>query len=218
MWNDYHQLDRCADCGTVEEPHLARGFCSKCYYRWRYYNDEDYKQRKIERACRYQHKNLDKVLAYHRRYYEKNREKVRKYYREYRVAHRDKTQGYGKRYYESHREQVCNRIKQYRNRYPSKVRIWAKAQSARRRALLLAIGGHATVQQIIARIDYYGKLCYICKKSYGAIDHVIPLSKGGTNWPANLRPICKSCNHRKYNKSLKEFLEEIHGYNSRQYK
>jgi 5-methylcytosine-specific restriction endonuclease McrA len=26
---------------------------------------------------------------------------------------------------------------------------------------------------------------------------VIPLSVGGTNWPANLRPACRSCNSAK---------------------
>jgi hypothetical protein len=28
-------------------------------------------------------------------------------------------------------------------------------------------------------------------------DHVKPLARGGSNWPANLRPACKSCNSRK---------------------
>jgi 5-methylcytosine-specific restriction endonuclease McrA len=63
-----------------------------------------------------------------------------------------------------------------------------------------------------ARIAFYGGRCYLCgcdwdglptksdalpKKSYKTIDHVIPLSKGGTNWPANLRPACSDCNSSK---------------------
>jgi 5-methylcytosine-specific restriction endonuclease McrA len=35
---------------------------------------------------------------------------------------------------------------------------------------------------------------------------VIPLSKGGTGWPANLVPACKSCNLSKAMKNVWEWL------------
>jgi len=63
-----------------------------------------------------------------------------------------------------------------------------------RRARITGASGHVTVEQIQARWDYYGNKCYICGKDAEATDHVIPLSKGGSNWPANLRPICERCN------------------------
>ena len=59
--------------------------------------------------------------------------------------------------------------------------------------------GSCSLLQLWWRIKYYDYLCWICGKDYEEIDHVIPVSKGGTNWPANLRPICKKCNRvRKY--------------------
>jgi 5-methylcytosine-specific restriction endonuclease McrA len=60
--------------------------------------------------------------------------------------------------------------------------------------------GYTTRVQLKARWDYYGHKCWICKLTASETDHVIPLSKGGSNWPANLRPICKQCNVRKGNK------------------
>jgi 5-methylcytosine-specific restriction endonuclease McrA len=41
-----------------------------------------------------------------------------------------------------------------------------------------------------ARIDFYGGRCWICSATAYAMDHVKPLAQGGSNWPANLRPIC----------------------------
>lgn len=47
----------------------------------------------------------------------------------------------------------------------------------------------------------YGKLCYICRdKMADTIDHVVPLSKGGTNDLGNLRPACYDCNWQKGDK------------------
>ena len=47
--------------------------------------------------------------------------------------------------------------------------------------------------------------CSYCGKPMEAIDHIVPLTKGGTEDWTNLTSACKSCNSRKNNKSLFEF-------------
>ena len=37
----------------------------------------------------------------------------------------------------------------------------------------------------------------MCGTEATAIDHVKPIARGGSNWPANLRPACTPCNSRK---------------------
>lgn len=70
-----------------------------------------------------------------------------------------------------------------------------------RHARMAAAAGSATADAIASRIEYYGRLCWICRTApYEAIDHVKPIRHGGSNWPANLRPACKSCNSRKGSK------------------
>lgn len=44
--------------------------------------------------------------------------------------------------------------------------------------------------------------CFYCGNTGGAIDHLVPRSKGGSDDISNLVPCCKSCNSSKSNKSL----------------
>ena len=105
----------------------------------------------------------------------------------------DKKRAQGQRQYQKYRDKIRARHAAWEKANPLKCAL----RRHRRRARLHAANGFATETQVIARIEYYGELCYLCGKKWEAIDHVIPLARGGTNWPANLRPICKSCNSRK---------------------
>ena len=78
------------------------------------------------------------------------------------------------------------------------MRVYAAARRARERGAQ----GVATPAAVAARIAYYGGRCYLCGAPYQEIDHVIPLARGGSHWPANLRPACRSCNRRKHIRRL----------------
>jgi 5-methylcytosine-specific restriction endonuclease McrA len=105
---------------------------------------------------------------------------------------------YKKRWYEENKA-----------RLEAKARAYAKSaagKAARRRNehKRRAVAGTYTEEQLQARIDFYGRRCYLCGCDWDAlpskqkhIEHVIPLSRGGTNWSANLRPACESCNLKK---------------------
>lgn len=76
----------------------------------------------------------------------------------------------------------------------------APRKSIRQRREREAPGRH-TRTQVLARVEFYGGLCWICREApHETIDHVKPITKGGSNWPANLRPACRSCNSRKKDK------------------
>nr|DAX81628.1 MAG TPA: RRXRR protein [Bacteriophage sp.] len=47
--------------------------------------------------------------------------------------------------------------------------------------------------------------CSYCGAPAQEIDHIVPRAKGGTNSTHNLTPVCRSCNEKKSNLSLKEF-------------
>lgn len=77
---------------------------------------------------------------------------------------------------------------------PDLYRSLRQAAENRRRARETDAPGHATATQIQARWDYYGGLCWMCGQPATELEHVKPLAKGGSNWPANLRPACRHCN------------------------
>ncbi|WP_240617244.1 HNH endonuclease [Nocardioides speluncae] len=70
----------------------------------------------------------------------------------------------------------------------------------RRKALEEAALGDVDARRLQARIDFYGGCCWMCRAPWTCIDPVKPLSRGGSNWPANLRPACTSCNASKHNR------------------
>lgn len=80
-----------------------------------------------------------------------------------------------------------------------------------RRARKLGAPGTCSAAQLQARIALYGGLCWVpgCGKAYEAIDHIIPLAKGGSNWPSNLRPICKHHNSVKGSKLPHIFMKKV---------
>jgi 5-methylcytosine-specific restriction endonuclease McrA len=60
-----------------------------------------------------------------------------------------------------------------------------------------------TPEQWQQKIIYWGSKCYLnlpgCTGDADSKDHVIPITKGGGEILANLRPACRSCNTRKLN-------------------
>lgn len=61
-------------------------------------------------------------------------------------------------------------------------------------------GGVSTIEQWKQRLALYGNSCAYCSSpllSKAEIEHVIPVAKGGSGWPSNLVPACRSCNARK---------------------
>ena len=91
-----------------------------------------------------------------------------------------------------------------RESYARHPETWV-ASAHRRRSRVLAAPGAASAEQLRARIAFYGHRCAYCRGVFEHVDHVIPLSRGGSNWPANLRPACAPCNLSKRNLTLREW-------------
>ena len=74
-----------------------------------------------------------------------------------------------------------------------------------------AIGSH-TLQEWEALKKYYKYMCLCCKQFEPEIilteDHIIPLSKGGSNFIDNIQPLSNGCNARKGIKTINYLFEK----------
>lgn len=50
-----------------------------------------------------------------------------------------------------------------------------------------------------------GNLCLYCRADATAVDHLLPVDRGGSNHPVNLGPACGTCNSSKGKKTYEEW-------------
>ena len=136
-------------------------------------------------------------------YQRENREARSKYRKAYYQRHKESLKSDSRDWYANNQERAKEARKAWRDANPDKCSV----AGSRRRARELNAPGYHTAEQWAARQDYHGRKCIYCGSEDNlSKEHLIPLSRGGSEWPANLAPSCMTCNNRKYTKTHKEFL------------
>ena len=103
-----------------------------------------------------------------------------------------------RRYLASHPGLAIAKTRRWRTLNPAAY----KACVHRRRARMKAAGIAFTGQEWLDLCARYGNRCLRCGKVVKLTpDHVIPISKGGTNAIDNIQPLCQPCNSGKRDKS-----------------
>lgn len=141
--------------------------------------------------------NLDSVRGYHRTYQ-----------RGYRDAHPDlaeKERESARRWHREHREQSLATARRFLKENPERKRQYdAKSRALRRGSPLATL----TRVQWAELKEYFNFRCAYCLESVEVLtqDHIVPVSKGGLHAAENIVPACGSCNSRKRDKSLLQFV------------
>lgn len=98
------------------------------------------------------------------------------------------------RYYKENKDHIKKYLEGYREANRLKLRGYTHA----RRAML---NGSYTASEFEALVFKSGSKCLACGTPGSPIaltvDHVLPVSKGGSNYARNLQPLCRACNSLK---------------------
>ena len=92
-------------------------------------------------------------------------------------------------------------------RFREKSRLYAKSNpevaathARNRRSRLRNCDGthtHNDVLSILTRQNFKCVECGIDIRTDYEMDHIVPISRGGSNWPSNLQGLCPTCNRQK---------------------
>lgn len=167
----------------------------------------------------YHQNNKTRLNSKNKSWREENKEYRQEYLTRYETEHKEERKKKNSNYRANNREKVLLSYKSYRNSYPDRTKQankrWANNNpekvreiSNRKRLRLLMVGGRFTAEDIKNLYHQQNGQCFYCGivvgKSYH-IDHYIPLSRGGSNFPTNLRIACPFCNLSKGNKMPEDF-------------
>ena len=146
--------------------------------------------------------------AYSRAYRKANPEKVAALSRAWAVANPDKRDTSRRAWKAAHPEEHAASQRAYQTANPEKNSARARNYYARK----LGNGGAHTAKDVQAQYDHQQGRCYYCDvlvyDDYH-VDHVIPISKGGSNGPENLVISCPPCNRSKHNKHPMDWCGQL---------
>ncbi len=126
-------------------------------------------------------------------------------------------------YYKENRQEMISRVSEYRANNQESVREYRRKYAKEnpdiicsyrrtRRARKAGAGGTHTPEDINSLRVLQKDKCALCLtsiKKHRHIDHIIPISRGGSNDKYNLQLLCAPCNQRKHAKDPIEFNQSL---------
>lgn len=137
---------------------------------------------------------------------EQNRDRARARCRQWARENPDLKAASDRRWYQENQERSAETRRRWQSENRERWLLIHAVAEHNRRVRKALNGGFATVEQVAARVAYFGWKCWMCGGPWDCIDHVIAIARGGSGWASNLRPACTSCNASKGAKPHKEVL------------
>src|SRR5689334_12816983 len=169
----------------------------------------------------YREKHPDRVSARYAAWRAGHREELATYLHEYRTARAEELKAKYHEYRARNLQTIQARERAYNKRHTearkASARAWGKANPDKkaahrrnRKAAQKAAEGRHTAEDVQRILSAQKGKCACCRRTVGDdyhVDHIQPLSKGGSNWPSNLQILCPFCNISKKDRDPVEFMQ-----------
>ena len=215
-------MKKCSKCGELKPLEMfsknsqskdgLRSECKECNKK---YNAEQKEKRK-EWWQKYKETHKEDIEKYRAEHAEEHKVKSREYY----YGHKEECNERSRKYHSAHKEEAKEKMSKYRAEHKDELKnkkaeyyktergkATHKASTQKRRAAKAQNGGSFSADEWEALCGLFDNKCAYCGDSNElTADHIVPLSKGGTNNIANILPACKKCNSSKHAKGLTEWF------------
>jgi len=201
--------------------------CKACTKEYKKQHYQTHKEQVDRKNKAYKDAHLEQDRAYHKAYAEAHKEHLSEYHAMYYEENKEQMLENNKQNYQENREQKLASQQAYREANKEKVadskrryakteggRISARAHGYKRRAQKRESGGTHTPKQLREQLERQKRRCYYSACGHAKLigvawhaDHVVPLSRGGSNSIENIVIACPDCNLRKHDKLPHEWLD-----------
>lgn len=161
-----------------------------------------------KKSREYEKKHPEKTKSTHAKNYQKNKPDRDRKNKEWYIKHPEAKRASENRYRNKHPDRCTESNQRWLDNNPLKRREY----SGRRRIRHTEAEGIYTSSDIDVLLKTQKGLCWWCGvklKGKYEIDHRIPLSRGGSNWPNNICLTCRRCNRSKSDKLPHEWSNRL---------
>ena len=187
---DLFYKNRCASDGYSNQ-------CKDCMKKWSKKWHNENKERHAEHSRKWAQENPEWVKKYtkeHRHsFYVKSKEKVLAKAKEWKKDNKERYDAWCKPYQAAYiKNHYANNLDKY------------QAYRQNRRVRVMNAEGSFTAKEWRDLCEKYNNRCLCCGRDDVSMtaDHIVPLSKGGSNYISNIQPLCLSCNMKKHTKTI----------------
>lgn len=153
------------------------------------------KESQARRTAKYRASHPEKRPLWSQTYYEAHREEIAARTKADYESHREERRAYFKAYRAANREKIAAYQTAYQQANRDKLRVFAANRLARK----IENGGSHTADEWQALCALFGNACVCCGATARlVVDHVLPVSRGGSDDISNVQPLCKPCNSKKH--------------------